>query len=137
MNAIMEVPEVVAESTHSRVDWNEPEANELVKAHTGPIAILRDTDGKFLAVEDVPQVPDVATPVTLVQHMKSSDLRRQCIVWARWDGVKEAGFWDSMPARMPLYKAEVVGANSSTPEPRAKRPAKPRTKAVRAPRKTA
>lgn len=131
MNAIMEVPEVVAESTHSRIDWSEPTANPNVSTETGPIAILRDADGKFLAVEDVAELPPVATPITLVQHMKSSDLRRQCIVWARWDGVKAAGFWDAMPNRMPLYKAEVTGTAGAVlapvapkRKPRAKRAAK-------------
>lgn len=117
MNALLEVPEVVAESTHSRIDWTDPEANPEVKTHTGPIAVLRDADGKFLAVEDVPELPDVAMPMTLVQHMKSSDLKRRCIVWAKWDGVREAGFWDATPTRMPLYRAE----NPDAPVKRSRR----------------
>lgn len=138
MNAVIEVPEVIAESTHSRIDWTEPAANPNVTSDTGPIAILRDANGSFLAVEDVPDIPAVAQPMTIVQHMKSADLRRNCIVWAKWDGVKESGFWDATPTRMPLYRAEGVTLEVAPTKPGRKRTQKTTaTKRKRSPRTTA
>lgn len=102
MNATAAPDAIVATSTHSRIDWSEPTANPNVEEGT-PITVLRTLEGKWVAVEGL-ETDDIAHPTTLVQHMKSMDLRRHCVVWATWDGVKKAGFWDSMPDRMPLYK---------------------------------
>jgi len=93
--------DIMAVSTHSRVDWSDPTANELVK-NGEPVMVVRTTDGKWIAVGGADSA-DIAEPVTVIQHMQSCDLRRRGLVWAVWDGVKLSGFWDSMPGRMPLY----------------------------------
>ena len=103
MNAPIDT--IVAESTHSRVDWGDPLANTAIQSDT-PVTVLRTAEGKWIAVEDTPidELPAITEPITLIQRMKSSNLRHKCVVWAQWDGVRKAGFWDTVPARMPLYK---------------------------------
>lgn len=88
-------------SLHSRVDWSDPLANSLI-APGVPVVVVRTVDGKWIAVEGI-LVDEIAAPVTVIQHMKSCDLRRKGLVWAVWDGTKLTGFWDTMPNRMPLY----------------------------------
>lgn len=97
---------VMAASTHTRIDWSNPLGNKNVNEHD-PILVLRSTDGKWVAVEGI-TASGIAEPITLIQHMGSMDLKRKCLVWAIWNGEKQAGFWDMVPARMPLYKVHIV-----------------------------
>ena len=93
---------ITAVSTHSRIDWADPTTNTNVQADL-PICVLRDADGKWVAVEGC-DVDTIAESLTLVQAMASMNLKRECQVWALWAGDRLAGLWDYVPERMPLYR---------------------------------